>query len=97
MAKRKNEMSIGEAIDAFLQQNNLKEKSLVERVISDWPRIMGKPIAENTDHIWFRDGIFHVKIAHPMWKQELMMARTHIREKLNQELGAQLIKEVKIY
>lgn len=90
-------MSLGEAIEAYLQQNNLKEKALIQRIITDWARIMGKPIDENTENIWFKDGVFHIKISHPMWKQELMLARTNIKNKVNEELGAQLVNEVRIH
>lgn len=90
-------MSIGEAIEAYLQEYNLKEKSQMEKLISDWPRIMGKPIAENTERIWYAEGIIHLKISHPMWKQELTMARTNIKQMLNKELGQELISEVRIH
>jgi predicted nucleic acid-binding Zn ribbon protein len=90
-------MSIGEAIEAYLQEYNLKEKSQMEKLISDWPRIMGKPIAENTERLWYSEGVFHLKISHPMWKQELLMARTNIKQMLNKELGQDLITEVRIH
>jgi predicted nucleic acid-binding Zn ribbon protein len=89
-------MSLGEAIEAYLQSNGLKEKMLVEQVIAEWPRIMGKAIAENTEQIWFRSGIFYVRMRHPVWKNELAMAKTKIKDMLNKELGASLITEVKI-
>jgi predicted nucleic acid-binding Zn ribbon protein len=97
MAKRDNEMSVGEAIEAWLNREGLKEKSLVQRVISDWERIMGKPIAENTEKLLFKDGVFHIQMRHPVWRNELMLAQTKIREVLNKELGAELVKEVKIH
>ncbi|MEM0995816.1 MAG: DUF721 domain-containing protein [Bacteroidota bacterium] len=97
MKRKDNEFSIGEAIDAYLESRGLKEQSLVERVISDWPRIMGNAIAENTEKLWFRDGIFYVKMGNPIWKNELGLARSKIRDLLNKELGAQLVKEVRVF
>lgn len=96
MAKRKNEMSVGEAIEAWLDREGLKEKSLVQRVITEWPRIMGKPIADNTEKIMYREGVFSVYMKHPVWRNELILAQSKIRDLLNQELGAQLVKEVRI-
>ena len=89
-------MSIGEAIDHFLQSNGLKERVLVEQVILDWPRIMGKAIADNTDHLWFRSGTFYVRMKSPIWKTELSYAKSKIRDILNKELGASLIVEVQV-
>ena len=59
---RRNDMSLGEAIELYLQSNGLKEQVLMEQVIMDWPKIMGKAIAENTEHIWFRSGVFYVRM-----------------------------------
>jgi predicted nucleic acid-binding Zn ribbon protein len=97
MKRRDNQFSIGEAIDAFLESRGLKEQALVERVITDWPRIMGRAIEENTEKVWFRDGIFYVKMGNPIWKNELTLAKSKIKEMLNKEIGAQLIKEVRVF
>jgi predicted nucleic acid-binding Zn ribbon protein len=97
MKKRSNEFSLGEAIESYLDSRGLKEQALVERVITEWPRIMGKAIAENTEKIWFRDGIFYVKIGHPVWKTELGMAKTKIKDMLNKELGGDLVNEVRVF
>lgn len=89
-------MSLGEAIELYLKSHGLKEKVQMEQVIMDWPKIMGKAIAENTEQIWFRGGVFYVKMSHPVWKNELSMAKSKIREMLNKALGTDLINEVKI-
>lgn len=96
MAKKHNEISLGDAIDLYLRSNGIKEKSLVQRVITDWGKIMGKAIEDHTESVWWNDGIFYVKVDNPVWKNELSMNRTRIKEVLNQELGASLIREVKI-
>jgi predicted nucleic acid-binding Zn ribbon protein len=96
MAGRRNDMSLGEAIEHYLQSNGLKEKVLLENVIQDWPRIMGKAIAENTDQLWFRSGIFYVRMKNPIWRTELGLAKSKIKDMLNKELGASLVTEVKV-
>ncbi len=93
---KRNDMSLGEAIEAYLQSNGLKEKVQMEQVIMDWPRIMGKAIADNTEQIWFRSGVFYVRMNNPVWKAELGMAKSKIKEMLNKALGQPLIDEVKI-
>lgn len=94
--RKKNEISVGEAIDAYLDSIGMKEKALVQRVIADWETIMGKPIAENTEKVWFSEGVFWIKMGSPIWKNELTMAKSRIKDTLNKELGAKLIEEVKV-
>lgn len=89
-------MSVGEAIEFYLKQNGLTEKVQVEKAIAEWPRIMGKAIAENTEQLWFRGGTFYVKMKSPIWKNELAMGRSKIKEILNKEIGTELIEEVKV-
>ena len=93
---RKNDMSVGEAIEFYLKKNGLTEKVDVERAIAQWPRIMGKAINENTEQIWFRGGVFYVKMKSPIWKNELALGKTKIKELLNKEIGYILIDEVKV-
>ena len=96
MAKKKNELSLGDALENYLQNTGMKEKVLVQRVISDWETLMGKPVAEHTNKIWFTKGILYVEMNHPAWKQEMTMSQTKIVEVVNRHLGAELVKEVKV-
>ena len=95
MAK-KNELSLGEALENFLNANGMKEKTLVQRVISDWMELVGKNVAEHTGKLFFSKGIFYVEVKHPVWKQELGMGKTKLKEMINKHLGAELVKEVRI-
>ena len=93
---KKNEYNIADAINAFLESNGIKEKALVQRVIGDWEKIMGKALSDNTEDLWFDRGIFYVKMSHPTWKNELTLAKTKLKDLLNKELGGELVKEVRI-
>ncbi len=89
-------MSLGDAINAFLNKHGLKDEADIQQVINNWEMLMGKPIAQNTEKIWFRNGIFFVKINSPVWKNELQMARQKIKSLVNEQIGRELVEEVKI-
>lgn len=89
-------LSLGDAIKAFLEKNGLTDEADIQRVIADWDRLTGGPIAANTEKVWFSKGVFYVRMKSPLWKNELQMARIKLRETLNRELGRELIEEVKI-
>ena len=90
-------MSLGEAIEAYLKKNNLKDTSLIQTAIYNWGKIMGRPVAENTEKLWFREGVFYVRMSNPVWKNELNLGRSKIKDMLNKEMGKDLINEVKIF
>ncbi len=95
--KDPNQMSIGEAIQAYLKERGLSSDFAIQEILSAWPRIMGKAIAENTEKAWFNNGTFYIKMRTPVWKNELSMARSTIKEILNREVGENLINEVRIF
>lgn len=89
-------LSLGDAIKAFLDKNGLTDEADIQRLIADWDRLMGGPIAQNTEKIWFAHGVFYIRMQSPLWKNELQMARLKLRDTLNRELGRELIQEVRI-
>lgn len=94
--KDPHQFSLGEAIQAFLEKNGIQEEAKIQQAITDWETLMGAPIASNTEKIWFQQGVFYVRMKSPMWKSELTLARTKIRNLLNQQMGQEIVKEVKI-
>lgn len=92
-----NYMDLGEAIRAFLAKHGLQDEADIQQVIAEWETLMGKPIAQATEKMWFNKGIFYIKIKSPVWKNELQMARMKIRTLLNEKIGRELIEEVRIF
>ena len=88
--------SLGDAIRSFLEIHGLDEQAAIQQVIARWPELMGAPIAQNTGKLWFRAGVFYVKMESPVWKHELQMGREKIRTMLNGEMGKEIIREVRI-
>ncbi len=90
-------MSLRDAIDQFLSQHGLKDKAKTQQVIVNWEQIMGKPLAEQTEKIWYQQHILYLKIPSPVWRQELNSAKREIIKIVNQQIGEDLVKEVKIF
>ncbi|MEZ4825904.1 MAG: DUF721 domain-containing protein [Bacteroidia bacterium] len=89
-------LSLGEAIQAFLDKHGLRDEASIQAVIQEWEKLMGAPIANNTEKIWFSKGILYVKMKSPLWKNELQLARTKIRDMVNARIKRKLVEEVKI-
>ncbi|MDW3651350.1 MAG: DUF721 domain-containing protein [Bacteroidia bacterium] len=89
-------MSLGEAIQAFLDTHGIKDQTSVQTVINEWEQIMGKPIAQNTEKMWFNRNTLYIKMKSPVWRNELQMARLKIKKIVNEKMKKELIKEVKI-
>jgi len=78
----------------YIREMNLGDKLLEVGVIESWESIVGKAIASRTSKIYIRDGILFVHLKSSIVRNELMMLREALREKLNNQAGIELIKEI---
>ena len=89
-------LSLGDAIQAFLDKHGLKEETTIQTIIQEWPQLMGQPIATNTEKIWFNRGTFYVKMKSPIWRNELQLARMKIRDLINARAKKEIVTQVRI-
>ena len=86
---------------------NILEKSLKRLDPSDslveygvwpiWNEIVGPTIARNAQPDKIRHGTLFVKVTSPTWMQQLQYMKEMISEKLNQSLGAEVVKNIFFY
>jgi len=95
--RQKNEITIGQALDMMVDDLKLRSKLNESRIKQGWVEIMGKPIAKYTSSVSLRGGNLYIKIDSAALKQELSYSRTKIMELFNNELGANVVKNVVIF
>lgn len=91
-----SEMTIGDAIKAFLRKSRLKNGMQALQIEQVWETLMGKTIAKYTDKIQIINGTLFIKTNVGPLKQELMYQKEKIIERVNEALGEKIIKEVVI-
>ena len=60
-----------------------------------WPKIVGKKIAENTTAQDVEHGVLIVRVASPIWAQELQFQKKEVLFKINSALGKNTIKDIR--
>ena len=55
---------------------------------------MGKAISSRTTKIYIKDHVLYVHLNSSVVRNELLMLREALREKLNQNAGTEVIKEI---
>jgi predicted nucleic acid-binding Zn ribbon protein len=92
--RRSKTISLAEALADYLKEMNL-ERGLTEvRLINSWEEIVGKAIAMRTKRIYIRDQVLFIHLDSSVVRNELLMLRESLREKLNEKAGSQIIKEI---
>lgn len=90
------EVSIGEALKDFLKKSKLKSGVQALQVEEAWEKIMGKTIANYTDKIEIINSTLFISTSVAPLKNELIYQKAKIIERVNEELGETVIREVVI-
>ena len=90
------EISIGDAIKAFLKKSRLKTGIQALQIEEIWETLMGKTIAKYTDKIQIVNHTLFIHTHVGPLRQELMYQKEKIIERVNEALGEKVIKEVVI-
>lgn len=86
--------SLHDALLVFLRENGLETPLLEYRIVQAWPEVMGQTISRYTKQVYVRDGKLHVQLTSAPLRQNLMMERKRIAQKLNDNVGSYVISDV---
>ncbi len=96
MFKRKVQ-PLDEILNKVLRNNGLEMPLLQHRLIDAWPKVVGNTVSEYTGERFIRNQTLFVKITNPALRQDLSMMRSQLVKRLNEEVGAFIISEVRLY
>ena len=88
------EMSIGDALKAFLQKSRLKTGIQALQIEQLWEKLMGKTIARYTDKIQIINHTLFIKTSVGPLRNELVYQKKEIIARVNEALGDKVITEV---
>lgn len=92
--RRSKTITLAEAVSDFIKEMNFGEKLSEAGIINSWEETVGKAISSRTTKIYIRDHILYVHLNSSVVRNELLMLREALREKLNQKAGSEVIKEI---
>ncbi|HOO99090.1 MAG TPA: DUF721 domain-containing protein [Bacteroidales bacterium] len=92
--RRSRTISLAEAVQDYLKEMKLDGKLKETGIINSWEDIVGKAIASRTTKIYIRDGIMHVKLSSSVVRNELLMLRRSLVDKINEKAGAEIVKDI---
>jgi predicted nucleic acid-binding Zn ribbon protein len=92
--RKTNDKSIKEAIEQMLQVYKIKRRYEETGIVAAWPGLVGKSVANRTKEIFIRDKKLFLRIESSVIKNELVLMRAQIIEKINNEAGETIIEEI---
>jgi predicted nucleic acid-binding Zn ribbon protein len=92
--RRSKTISLAEAIKDYITEMKLDGKLSEVTVINSWEEIVGKAISSRTTRIYIKDHVLYVHLNSSVVRNELLMLREVLREKLNGKAGSEVVREI---
>ena len=92
--RKTNDKFLKEAIEQMMQVYKIKRKYEETGVTAHWADLVGKYVANRTKEVFISNKKLFVRIESSVIKNELMMMRTEIINKINEESKDVLVEEI---
>jgi predicted nucleic acid-binding Zn ribbon protein len=92
--RKTNDKSLKEAIEQMLNVYKIKRRYDETAIVSLWPDLVGKSVANRTKELFIRDKKLFLRIESSVIKNELVLMRRQIIQKINEDAKAELVAEI---
>jgi len=92
--RRSKTISLAEAMQDYIREMKLGDKLREVNIIGSWEEMAGKAIANRTSRVYIKEGVLYVNLNSSVVRNELMMIREALRQKINEKAGGEFIKEI---
>jgi predicted nucleic acid-binding Zn ribbon protein len=92
--RRSKTISLADAVKDYLTEMNLSSKLSEVGVINSWEEIVGKAISSRTSKIYIKDQVLFVHLSSSVVRNELLMLRQVLKDKLNEKAGSEVVKDI---
>ncbi|HCY43508.1 MAG TPA: DUF721 domain-containing protein [Prolixibacteraceae bacterium] len=92
--RKNNTQSISDVLRSYTRENNLDRKLIELDLIKSWEAVMGKTVARYTGNLYIQNSTLFVETTSPIVRNELLMMKEEIRQRLNEMAGQELIKSI---
>ena len=92
--RRSKTIPISEAITDYIKEMNIGDKLNEVSVINSWEEIVGRAISSRTSKIYIKNHVLYVHLKSSVVRNELLMLRQALMEKINGKMGEEVIREI---
>jgi len=94
--RRSKTQSLAEVMGEYINDMKISDKLREVALVGSWEKIVGRAVASRTTKLYIKNSILFVEFKSSVIKSELLMMKEKLREKLNEEAGGELIKDIVI-
>lgn len=94
MAFRGKPTALGALLENVIDSMGLQPRIDAARVVEAWAVVAGPQICAVTERARYQDGALSVHLTSAVWRHSLHTQRSQWRNRLNEELGGDLVREI---
>ena len=83
-----------DAVYDLLNNYRIKNKYDETHIIQVWGTLMGEGVAKRTDNVYIKNQTIFIKVSSPPLRNELLMQKTDLLRRINENLGEEKLKEI---
>lgn len=83
---------IGKLLNEYRLQASYNEA----RVRDAWEKVMGSYVLKRTTNLFLKEGVLFIELDSASLRNEVLMARSELQNELNQRIGAEIVKEIRV-
>ena len=93
----KNPPSMREVLEGFLKRTGMNRRIQEQKILNCWEQAVGEGVAEKTQPVSVKNRVLRVKVVNSVWMQELQFMKELIMEKLRQQAGNNVLRDVRFF
>ncbi|MEE0992060.1 MAG: DUF721 domain-containing protein [Bacteroidales bacterium] len=90
------ELPLQNILQSWFDNHEIAADFNEQDIINVWEELTGELIKKLTQKIYVKDKVLFVEVGSPALKQELMMIRNDLKNRLNSKLGKATVKSITI-
>lgn len=92
--KKQDALPIGEIIAQFISEKNIGQKLDETQIMRLWPKIAGETVNAYTQSMYVHNRTLYVRLSSAVLRNELLMMRSELLNRLNTEIGHPVIDNI---
>ena len=92
--RRSKTVTISDALKEYRKEMSIDTKLKEVGILKSWEEIAGKAISRRTTRIYIRNGVLYIHLNSSVVRNELLMIREAMLERLNEEAGELIVRDI---
>ena len=94
---KRNFLPLDDIVNQILRNEGLETPLNEKRIIDSWDSVAGPVTARYTGGKFIRNQVLFVNILNPALRSELLMTKTSLIDRLNAQVGARIITDIRFF